>query len=160
MAGRISARRNHEDETNIEAVPILEEFIGYNLKRAYMIVQADFRRALGDEGLAPRGFSALALVVQFPNITQSGLARLLGIERSGLVALVDDLEQRGFLKRTQVRGDRRVQALVATAAGKKALEETLQAVRAHEAALLTGLSASEKDTLLSLLQKIRAMEAS
>jgi DNA-binding MarR family transcriptional regulator len=160
MASRISAQQNHEDEASVEAVPILEEFIGYNLKRAYMIVQADFRRALGDEGLAPRVFSALALVVQFPNITQSGLARLLGIERSGLVALVDELERRGFLKRTQVRGDRRVQALVATAAGKTALDETLQAVRAHEAALLSGLSAAEKDTLLTLLQKIRAMEAS
>lgn len=141
-------------------MPVLEEFIGYNLKRAYMIVQSDFRRTLGDEGLAPRVFSALALVVQFPNITQSGLARLLGIERSGLVALIDELERRGYLKRTQVRGDRRVQALVATAAGKKALDETLQAVRAHEAALLSNLSVDEKDTLLALLQKIRAMEAS
>ena len=160
MAGPISARRNHEDDASVEEVPILEEFIGYNLKRAYMIVQTDFRRALGDEGLAPRVFSTLALVVQFPNITQSGLARLLGIERSGLVALVDELERRGFLKRTQVRGDRRVQALVATAAGKKALDETLQAVRAHEAALLSGLNASEKEMLLALLQKIRVMEAS
>lgn len=82
MAGPISARRNHEDDASVEEVPILEEFIGYNLKRAYMIVQTDFRRAVGDEGLAPRVFSALALVVQFPNITQSGLAR--GAEPRGL----------------------------------------------------------------------------
>ena len=148
--------------TNAKVVPAsdLEDLIGYNLKRAYVTVSSDFKKTLGQDGFAPRVYSALSLVVQFPNITQSGLARLLGIERSGLVALVDEMERRGFLKRTQVRGDRRVQALVATAAGKKALDETLQAVRAHEAALLSGLNASEKEMLLALLQKIRVMEAS
>lgn len=158
MAKAISGQQYHEDEAPEADLPHLEEFIGYNLKRAYMIILADFRRALGDEGLSPRLFSALSLVVQFPNITQSGLSRVLGIERSGLVALVDDLERRGYLGRTHVPGDRRVQALVATPAGRRAHEEALAAVRAHEAALLSVLSAEEKDTLVALLKKIRAMD--
>jgi DNA-binding MarR family transcriptional regulator len=159
MAKANATRQRDEDAVIEPDQPHLEEFIGYNLKRAYMIVLADFRRALGDEGMAPRQFSALSLVVQFPNITQSGLARMLGIERSGLVALVDELEARGFLGRTHVPGDRRVQALVATPAGQRACEEALAAVRAHEAALLSVLSAEEKETLAALLKKIRAMEA-
>jgi DNA-binding MarR family transcriptional regulator len=159
MANANSTRRRDEDVVIEPDQPHLEEFIGYNLKRAYMIVLADFRRALGDEGMAPRQFSALSLVVQFPNITQSGLARMLGIERSGLVALVDELEGRGFLGRTHVPGDRRVQALVATPAGRRACQEALDAVRAHEAQLLSVLSAEEKETLAALLKKIRSMEA-
>ena len=158
MAKAISGRTYQEDETSETDSPHLEEFIGYNLKRAYMVVLADFRRALGDAGLSPRVFSALSLVVQFPNITQSGLSRVLGIERSGLVALVDDLEQRGYLGRTHVPGDRRVQALVATAAGLRVHETALGAVRAHEAALLSVLTAGEKGTLVALLKKIRAMD--
>lgn len=155
--------KTHADKTRDGAepegadIPHLEEFIGYNLKRAYMIVLADFRRALGDEGLSPRLFSALSLVVQFPNITQSGLARMLGIERSGMVALVDDLERRGFLGRGPVPGDRRVQALMPTAAGKRAHADALAAVRAHEDALLSDLDAADKDQLVALLHKIRAM---
>lgn len=136
----------------------LEEFVGYNLKRAYVIVQGDFRSALGQDGLAPREFSALSLVVQFPNISQSELARMLGIERSGLVAIVDELERRNYLARTTVPGDRRVQALVPTPAGTQAYQLARATVQRHEKSLLADLSDEEKQTLISLLKKIRAKE--
>lgn len=134
----------------------LESLVGYALKRAYVTMQADFRATLGEGGLTPRSFAAQSLVVQVPDITQSELARLLGIERSGLVAIIDDLEGRGYLRRTTVPGDRRVQALVPTEAGCAAYDEALTAVRAHEDKLLAGLSGAERDTLMTLLQKIRA----
>jgi DNA-binding MarR family transcriptional regulator len=136
----------------------LEQFIGYNLKRAYVIVQADFREALGKDGLSPREFSALSLVVQYPNVTQSELARLLGIERSGLVAIVDELERRGFLARAAVPGDRRVQALVPTKIGQSAYEKSLSVVLDHERKLLSNLTEDERAHLLTLLKKVRSSE--
>lgn len=136
----------------------LDSLIGYNLKRAYMIAQADFRKALDEDQLGPRDFSALLLVAQFPEITQSRLARMLGIERSGLVAIVDALENRGLLKRTHVEGDRRVQALVATPKGQTAYVKALGLVRDHEEKLFSVLTDQERDTLVSLLHKIRALE--
>jgi DNA-binding MarR family transcriptional regulator len=137
--------------------PELEGFIGYNLKRAYVILRADFRRALGEDGFSPRAFSALSLVVQYPNITQTGLARMLGVERSGLVAIVDDLERRGLIRRGTVQGDRRVQALMPTRAGVEALVDAVAAVRDHEDRLFAAFTAEERDTLMALLQKIRAL---
>lgn len=136
----------------------LESFLGYNLKRAYMVLIADFRRALGDDGFSPRVFSALSLIVQYPDITQSELARRLGIERSGLVAIVDELESRGYLRRNPVPGDRRVQALAPTPAGESAYRHAQHVVKVNEAALLSHLSAEEQDTLISLLRKIRQVE--
>lgn len=138
----------------------LEAFIGYSLKRAYMVVQADFRAAQGVGGLSTRASSALSMVVQFPEITQSALARSLGIERSGLVAVVDDLEARGYVSRAPVSGDRRVQALVPSSAGREAYAAALEKVRAHERKLLSHLSDDEKSILLELLRKIRAREES
>ncbi|MHA3914958.1 MarR family winged helix-turn-helix transcriptional regulator [Halovulum sp. GXIMD14793] len=135
--------------------PDLEKLIGYNLKRAYVTVQADFRRAMGQDGLAPRVFSALSLVVQHPEITQSGLARMLGIERSGLVAIVDELEARGLIRRDAMPGDRRVHALVPTEQGHATYITALATVQAHEDAVLSGLTADERKTLLALLRKIR-----
>ena len=135
--------------------PALEGYVGYNLKRAYMTVQEDFRRALGEGGLSTRAFSALSLAVQFPQITQSELARILGIERSGLVSIVDDLERRGFLARAQMPGDRRVQALVPTDAGIKAQAAAAKAVADHEDRLLAALDAEERETLIELLTRIR-----
>lgn len=133
----------------------LEDLIGYNLKRAYLIVSADFRNALGENGLAPRVFSTLSLVVQFPNITQSELARKLGIERSGLVAIIDELETRGLLRRNAVPGDRRVQALAPTKEGRCAYILARKKVKTHEAQLLAELTSDEKQTLLGLLRKVR-----
>ncbi|WP_316014458.1 MarR family transcriptional regulator [Roseobacter sp. HKCCA0434] len=138
----------------------LEGFVGYNLKRAYMIVQADFRATLGEGGLSPRVFSALSVCVSHPHITQSELARLIGIERSGLVAIVDELEEKRFLRRVPVPNDRRVQALVPTDAGRAAHGEAVAAIRAHEDRLFADMTGEEKQTLLILLRKIRAREAS
>ena len=137
--------------------PQLDGLIGYNIKRAYVVIQADFRAALGDGGLSPRVYSALSLVVQFPQITQSALARHLGIERSGLVAIVDDLEGRGYLARTTVPEDRRVQALVATEAGCAALDAATALVRAHEERLFGQFAPEERAVLLALLRRIRAV---
>ena len=133
----------------------LEELVGYNLKRAYVAVQEDFREALGQDGISAGVFSALSLTIESPNITQSKLARLLGIERSGLVAIVDDLEARGFLIRTAVPGDRRVQALVPTDAGRNAYAKAVTKVRTHEQRLLYGFTDREKQGLMRLLKKIR-----
>ncbi len=136
----------------------LEDVLGYNLKRASVVMQNVFRDAQGEEGLAPRVFAALALVVEFPHVTQSVLAVKLGIKRSGLVAIVDELEDRAFLARTTVPGDRRVQALVPTEAGIAAFNNAAAKVRAKEAETLADFSESEVLTLLELLRKIRGHE--
>lgn len=137
----------------------LESLIGYNLKRAYVIVRTDFRKTLGEDGMSARVLSALSLCVRFANITQSELARMMGIERSGLVAIVDELERRDYLRRIPVPTDRRVQALVPTDTGRAAYAEAIEAVRAHEDALFSDMTPDEKQTLLHLLKKIRAVEA-
>ena len=138
--------------------PDLEGLLGYNLKRAYVTVRDDFRRVLGEGGLSPGAFSALSLTVESPGVTSSELARRLGIERSGLVAIVDDLQRRGYLTREGVPGDRRVQALQPTPEGTEAQAATLAAVRASEAALTAGFTDEERETLLGLLVRLRGRE--
>ena len=157
MAGSLAMKQS---DAGPAAAPraALDRFVGYNLKRAYMLFQADFRDTFGADGLTPRAFSVLSLAAEMPGVTQSDLSRLLGIERSGLVAIVDDLEARGFLARVAVPGDRRVQALRPTKAGEAALAEMLGAVEDHEERLLGPLNEEERATLLGLLIKLRNHE--
>lgn len=140
----------------------LDEFIGYNLKRAYMLVRSDFRATvsndMGEDGLSPTSLAALSDIVQSPGITQSELSRQLGIERSGLVSIIDDLQGREFIARTPVPGDRRVQALVPLTKGKAAYDKTLTLIRAHEKALFKHFTKTEKQQLLALLGKLREHE--
>lgn len=134
---------------------VLDTFVGYNLKRAYMIVDSDFRAVMADKALSPRVFSALTLIARVPNLTQSDLSRRLGIERSGLVAIVDHLEGNGYVRRVPVPRDRRVHALCATDKGIALHQEAVALVRAHEDRLLSTFSDSERQQLISLLQRIR-----
>lgn len=134
----------------------LDSLLGYNLKRAYILVQADFRAAMEDEDLTARAFTALSLVAAHPGISQSDLARRMGVERSGLVAIVDGLEGRGYVGRAAVPGDRRVQALSVTEAGAAAHARATQKVRAHEARFFAEFSEEERRALLTLLGRIRA----
>lgn len=141
--------------TEISRASGLDDLVGYNLKRVYMIFQADFRATLGNDGLAPRSYSALALAVQTPEITQSELARKLGIERSGLVAIVDQLESLGLLRRVGVPGDRRVQALTPTEKGQALFARTADQVARHEDRLLSVLTPDERSHLMKILKKLR-----
>lgn len=139
----------------IEESVLLDGLVGYNLKRAYVVMHEDFRRTLGEDGLNPRAFAVLAFAVQHKGITQSEVARKLGIERSGLVAIVDELERTDLVSRTPVPGDRRVQALHATGEGQRVFAAASKAVDAHEKRLLSFLTEAEKRNLLKILQTIR-----
>ncbi|WP_439156147.1 MarR family winged helix-turn-helix transcriptional regulator [Yoonia sp.] len=137
---------------------LLESLVGYNLKRAYVIIENDFRATLSEFAMSPRVFSALTLIAQVPNLTQSDLSRRLGIERSGLVAIVDELEGNGYVRRVPVPRDRRVQALCPTPDGLTLYREAVRLVRAHEDRVLTMLGTEERAQLIGLLQKIRQCE--
>ena len=144
-----------ENRAEVEA---LDTFVGYNLKRVYMIFQDDFRKTLGESGLTPRAFAVLTIIAQIPNVTQSEISRHLGIERSGLVAIVDDLEQQGLILRVAVPDDRRVQALALTDKGARSHKLSAEAVRDHEERLLSAFTQKERRTLLDLLCRLRKRE--
>lgn len=158
MARSVAKQKNVFDEADEAGTRALQHLVGYNLKRAYMRFQSDFRETMGADGLTPRSFSALSLVAETPGITQSELSRILGIERSGLVAIIDELQARGYLERVPVEGDRRAQALTLTRSGASAYAAMLARVRAHEERLLDCLEAGERDVLLGILRKLHSRE--
>jgi DNA-binding MarR family transcriptional regulator len=87
-------------------------------------------------------------------LSQQALSRALGIHRSALVALVDDLEHRGLAERRRDPVDRRAYALYLTPQGRELLAELERAADDDEAELLTVLDASERSQLISLLQRV------
>jgi DNA-binding MarR family transcriptional regulator len=133
---------------------VLRAFVGYNLKRAYLTVRDDFIASLADLQLRPTKFSALALIVANPDISQAGLARALSVERSNLVLIVDELEGRELITRNRVMGDRRTYALRATLKGRRLHDKAVAAIRAHEERLLARLTPDERHRLVELLRRI------
>ena len=137
----------------------LSGFIGYAMKRALSIVQADFARALSDYDLRAVSFSALSIIVGEPGLTQTQLADALQIERSNLVTIIDELSGRGLIVRAPVAQDRRRHALMPTTAGQQLAAKAKASAAAHESSLFACLTEAEKMELQRILRKFRKLTA-
>jgi DNA-binding MarR family transcriptional regulator len=146
------------DRTDIAQSDLLS-LIGYGMKRAYMRISQDFTQTLDVLNLRQRTFSVLSLVVENPDVSQSDIARTLGIERSGTVVIVDELEGRDLIRRDKVPGDRRAYALRATTAGIRLYKTALRRIAEHEDRVLSGLSPAERADLQRLLEHIHELNS-
>jgi len=133
----------------------LRRFIGYNMKRAFNVVQADLADTLKRFDLRMVTYSALVLIVDNPGLSQSQLAAAMDIERPNLVVIVDELEQRGLITRERVPTDRRLYALKATITGRRLCEKALAANAANEARLFAGLEENQRAVLHEALRSVR-----
>jgi DNA-binding MarR family transcriptional regulator len=88
-------------------------------------------------------------------VTQSALARAVGLDRSTLVALLDQLEDRRLVARRQGE-DRRTNGLWLTAAGQRFLGKMKRRVAAHEARVAARLTRAERELLLGALRRLAA----
>ena len=86
--------------------------------------------------------------------SQQALSNALGIHRSAVVALVDDLEQRGLAERRRDPVDRRAYTLYLTPAGRDLLSDLERTVNERDVDLLSVLDPSERSQLISLLQRV------
>ncbi len=131
----------------------LRHFVGYHIKRAMNVVQADLAKTLRPFDLRMVTYSALVLIVDNPGLRQSQLAAAMDIERPNLVVIIDELERRDLILREKVPTDRRAYALMPTLAGRQLCEKAVAAVTDHEARLFAGLTGPEiKDMIRALKQ--------
>ncbi|MCW8952032.1 MAG: MarR family transcriptional regulator [Rhodospirillales bacterium] len=130
---------------------ILPELVGYHIRRAQVAVFGDFATAMADRQITPGQFGILELVGKNPGLSQSALARAVGVERSTMVAVINDLEQRDFIRREPSTVDRRSHAIVLTREGGKTLLVLEQIVREHDQRVSGHLSKKEKGLLIGLI---------
>lgn len=152
--GRMAARRREEAANGDVCDASLRRFAGYTIKRASNLMQADLARTLEPFGLRMITFTALMLIVENPDLSQTQLAGALSVERSNLVTIVDDLEKNGWIARNPSPHDRRSHALRATPAGESVCAAARTAVEAHEDEMLAGLDADDIAALIETLRKI------
>src|SRR3984957_11045081 len=115
---------------------------------------SQFAERLGVLELAPADAGILRLLRAAAGLSQQELAGRLQIHPSRLVAILDNLEQRGFVERRANPDDRRLYSLHLAQAGGEALERIGRVAREHQDALLSSLSKEERDTLANLLARI------
>jgi DNA-binding MarR family transcriptional regulator len=73
---------------------------------------------------------------------------------SGLVAIIDELEERGLVKRHNSQDDRRTYELHLTDKGQAALRDIGRVAEEHNESLCAALSEHEREQLADFLQRI------
>ena len=146
------------DEKRPVDLGLLDNLVGYRLRRAQLAVFQDFLIARRDFELRPAQFSVLAIIAANPGLKQSRVSEALGINRANFVALLDELEQRKLARRAPAPGDRRSNALYLTAKGEAFLKDSYRhLVTQHEKHVEDVLGSADKQLLLSLLDKLAGL---
>jgi len=132
----------------------LDTLVGYNLRRASVVMLNDFEVEFAEVPLRPTTFAMLATVDENPGISSADLGRLLGIKSANMAPLIAELANRGLIERRGHAEDKRVQILFLTAEARNAMPKWRQQALRHEERVLLDLTRSERATLLRLLRRV------
>jgi len=132
----------------------LDSDLGWGLGVVFRAHAKAAREAMSDVPGGPRGFHVLSAAAGHQHGTQVAVARTLGIDRTVMTYLLDDLEAAGLVRRTPDPQDRRARRLTVTAAGRQLLDDLGRRMEAVEEDLLIGLADDERAVLRSALRSI------
>ena len=93
------------------------------------------------------------------DMTVSDISRATGLQRSGGSVLVDRLHARRLIRRTQDTRDRRVVRVSLTPNGRTIARALLERLSSGSVDLLDGLSAAQRQRVISGLQRLAALQA-
>ena len=142
------------------AAPDARGLLGPPPSVAFIVSRLGFEvsQALADGieplGIDPQHFGLLRALLVMEGQSQKAVGTSLGIPPNRMVALVDDLESRGAVKRTKHPDDRRAYALSLTPKGRKLFERALEVVISVETRLCGSISKDDRSRLLELLSRL------
>jgi DNA-binding MarR family transcriptional regulator len=141
-------------ETHRPALPpALAERLGFLLGKSHHLLVQRMLPEL-DPGFTMKHFGALSVIASEGPLSQQQLGARIGLDRTTVVAIIDGLERAGYVKRHRNPDDRRAYALEVTAAGHRFIARVGAELLKAEDEFLTPLSASERRTLVELLQRL------
>lgn len=142
-----------EREINYSYLP---DLVGHLLGLAHLRVTQLCTEVMEPLQLTPKQFVALEFISNNPCTSQKKIAEHIGTAPAVMVGILDTLGQRGLVRRVRSRNDRRKQYVQLTPAGEDRLAEIrrlafeVEKLYAEE----TGLTESERETILTILRKM------
>jgi DNA-binding MarR family transcriptional regulator len=132
----------------------LETLVGYNARRAALFVIGNFMERMDVFDLRTVDFSVLSLIHHNAGITSRQLCSHLNLLAPNMVVMLNGLERRKLVERRPHPLDGRATGLHLTDKGQNLMQEAEAAAYQLEMDSTSRLSATERKTLVRLLQKI------
>jgi DNA-binding MarR family transcriptional regulator len=148
--------RRSADRRYAEQVTALDDDLGWTLGVVFRAYVKSTTAVLGELPGSHRGYQILTAAARDEPASQSALCQQLGIDRTVMTYLLDDLERADLVVRKQDPADRRTRQVVATDSGRARLTELDHRLGLVETHVLAGLPADERRALKTLLSKLAA----
>ena len=128
---------------------ILSRSLAFHVRKAQLALQRRGLRSMSAGGVGPAEFGTLVLCEQNPGLAQFQIAAALDIDKASVVAVVDRLEELGWVVRRRSSQDRRRYGLFLTPSGAQQTELLRQQAAAggvlRAGAVLRGGTAAAAD---------------
>jgi DNA-binding MarR family transcriptional regulator len=133
---------------------LLSRSLAFHVRKAQLALQRKGLRNISALHVGPAEFGALVLCEQNPGMAQFQIAAALDIDKASVVAIVDRLEELGWLLRRRSNHDRRRYGLYLTQEGAR--QVLVLRAQAEEAESFTHdvYSPDELNQLLGLLARL------
>src|ERR687892_752939 len=148
-----TVQQSHVMATHPSADPPVTEFAGQLFFRLWRAMHTRTAEVLASIGLTPALFAVLNVIGAREGAIQQELGSALGIDRSTMVSLIDQLESAGLAKRRPSVKDRRAREIAITPKGRRLLQRSRGLISHVEDEVLGGLTEGERRELLALLRR-------
>ena len=136
------------------ALPRCEDDLGWALGVLFRRYQLAAKDMLSDVPGGPRGYQVLARAGAQAPPRQQSLAQELGIDRTVMTYLLDDLEKAGLVERNPDPVDRRARLVSVTTAGLELTSRVQDGLHATEAEVLGSLQVQDRSAFRSMLMRV------
>jgi DNA-binding MarR family transcriptional regulator len=134
--------------------PVLAGRLGYLLKHAHLRFFELSTAALAPFGINGREAAVLTAIDEEDLLSQGEVARRMGVDRTTMVALIDELQVKGLVQRRQDPQDRRKNVVELTGAGHDTLSQATRAAAEAERIFLRPLAGDQAQEFKQALQAL------
>ncbi|MGH2892693.1 MAG: MarR family winged helix-turn-helix transcriptional regulator [Solirubrobacteraceae bacterium] len=132
--------------------------LGYLLKHAHLRYAKLTSAQLEPLGISPREWAALNCLDEQHGLSQREVANLLGVDRTTMVALVDELQAQGWVTRHPQPDDRRKNIVGLTTEGRDLMRRAARLIDDCERRFLKTLSEADAEQLQDALAAVIAAD--
>jgi DNA-binding MarR family transcriptional regulator len=100
------------------------------------------------------GYIVLTALVEQPVRTQAALAQAIRADKSRIISVLDELQERGLIRRQPDEADRRVHLLSLTPEGDRLRQSVEAGIRRSEEEVLAMLPAADREPFLRSLKAL------
>jgi len=147
------ATTSHQNIT-LDRNDALRADLGWALGVVFRAYRKQADAVVGDVPGGPRGYHVLTAAARPASLRQAAIAHEIGLDRTVMTYLVDELEGAGLLRRQPDPHDRRARLLALTPEGEQCIADVERRLAVVEERLLHVLAAPEQETLRCLLQRV------